>query len=57
MESLLATAFGQDVAIQRGEGHQLSEATNTVFRAAEEGSTISLEVLTFILCKSNIPEV
>ena len=48
----MATAFGQDVAVQRGEGDQVTKAANTVFRAAEEGSTISLEFLTFILCKS-----
>lgn len=51
METLMATAFGQDVAVQRGEGDQVTKAANTVFRAAEEGSAISLEFLTFILCK------
>ncbi|CAI8010949.1 Cytochrome P450 3A24, partial [Geodia barretti] len=49
METLMATAFGQDVAVQRGEGDQVSKAADTVFRAAEEGSALSVDVLGLIL--------
>ena len=51
METLMATAFGQDVAVQRGEGDQVSKAADTVFRAAEEGSALSVDVLGLILCE------
>lgn len=51
METLMATAFGQDVAVQRGEGDQVSKAADTVFKAAEEGSALSVDVLGLILCE------
>ena len=48
----MSTAFGQSVAVQRGEGDRLTDAANTIFRKAEEGSAISPDFLTFILCMS-----
>ena len=51
METILATAFGCVVNIQRGESHQLLEAASTVFKVAEEGKKMSKFFITMLLCK------
>ena len=53
METMIATAFGRYVNIQRGEADQLTEAANTVFRSSEEGSPEAPDLLRAILCKYN----
>lgn len=53
LEIMIATAFGQRVAIQRGEADKLTQAIQTFFLAAEEGSSLSFAILTF-LSKLNI---
>ena len=37
METILVTAFGRVVNVQRGEGDQLTEAANIIFAGAQEG--------------------
>ena len=49
METILATAFGRVVNIQRGEGDQLTEAAGIVFSGAQEGRGISGSYLTLVL--------
>lgn len=48
LEIMIATAFGQRVAIQRGEADKLTQAIQTFFLAAEEGSSLSFAILTFL---------
>ena len=52
METLIATAFGRYVNIQRGEADQLTEAARTVIGALDEGNAkFSQELLLVGLCK------
>ena len=51
METLIATAFGRYVNIQRGEADQLTDAANVVFRASGEGSPQAPDILIATLCK------
>ncbi len=41
METILATAFGRVVNIQRGEADELTKAAHDLFRRAEEGQSTS----------------
>ena len=45
METILATAFGRTVNVQRGESDQIVEAAYYIFRLSEEGSSFSIAVL------------
>ena len=51
METLIATAFGRYVNIQRGEADQITQGANSIFRAAEDGSPNAPDVLMALLCK------
>ena len=51
METLIATAFGRFVNIQRGEADQITQGANVLFRANEEGSPQAPDLLIAILCK------
>ena len=51
METLIATAFGRYVNIQKGEADELTKAANAVFHACQEGSPHSADLLIAILCK------
>ena len=51
METILATAFGRVIDIQRGEGDQLTNACAAVFRSFQEGSSLSLESIVMVLCE------
>ena len=51
METLIATAFGRHVNIQRGEADQITQGANSIFRAAEDGSPNAPDVLMALLCK------
>lgn len=53
METLIATAFGRYVDLQRGEADQLTEAAAEIFRASEEQSSLSPDALLVPL--SNFP--
>jgi thromboxane-A synthase len=49
METLIATAFGRYVNIQRGEADQITQGANSIFRAAEDGSPNAPDVLMALL--------
>ena len=51
METLIATAFGQYVDVQRGGADQLTKAADIIFRSNAEGSAIPPELLFTLLCK------
>ena len=53
METLIATAFGRYVNVQRGEADQLTEAASTVFRESTEGASLEPSVIMIGLCKNN----
>ena len=58
METLIATAFGRYVNLQRGEGDQLTEAAGAVFRSNEEGSNqLAPDLLIATLCKHGLIHV
>ena len=49
METILAIAFGRVINLQRGEADQLTEAIQKMFAGLQEGQTLSLEILGFVL--------
>ena len=51
METILATAFGRIVNIQRGESDELTKAANDLFRRAEEGNLTSRGSLVVLISK------
>ena len=51
METMIATAFGRYVNIQRGEADYLTVAANDIFRMVQEGSPHGADLLIAILCK------
>ena len=52
METLIATAFGRYVDIQRGEADQLTDAAAAIFKGLQEGDAkISPEALLVGLCE------
>lgn len=54
METILATAFGRVIDIQRGESDQLTEAAAAVFSSAHEGKKTSMMYLGMILSEYNV---
>ena len=54
METMIATAFGRHVDIQRGEADQLTEAAAGVFRGSQDGNFSPDNVVLVALCKSSI---
>ena len=53
METIIATAFGRIIDVQRGESDQLVDAANVFFSGATEGQYLSPSGLVFIV--SNFP--
>jgi len=51
METILATAFGRVIDIQRGEGDQLTNACAAAFSILHEGTKRSPEHMFLMLCK------
>ena len=51
METLIATAFGRYVDVQRGEADQLTDAAKMLFRVNEEGATLEASMLLVPLCE------
>ena len=51
METLIATAFGQYVNVQRGEADHLTKGAKAIFRSAEDGSVLSTDILEVVLCR------
>ena len=49
METLLATAFGRDIDVQRGQSDELTKAAATIFSGAQEGKSTSLLHLNMLL--------
>ena len=50
LETLLATAFGRYVAVQKGEANQLTKAAGDIFRLNEDGHALSPDTLLLALC-------
>ena len=50
METLIATAFGRYVNIQRGEADQITKCASDIFRATEDGSPNAPDVIIAFLC-------
>ena len=48
METILATAFGRRIDIQRGEADELTRVARTFFSQAEEGQVASRDVLVML---------
>ena len=53
METIIATAFGRIIDVQRGESDQLVDAAKMIFSGTTEGQYLSLSGLMFIV--SNFP--
>lgn len=51
METLLATAFGRIVDVQRGESDELAKAAAAVFNRSQEGENTSFLRLNMLLSK------
>ena len=51
METLIATAFGRYVDVQRGEADQITEAAGDIFRLSEEGAALSPDTVLVGVCK------
>ena len=51
MESLIATAFGRYVNLQRGEADTITEDVRRVFTSAQEGAALSPDTMLACLCR------
>ena len=51
MESLIATAFGRYVNLQRGEADQMTEDAKEVVKATLEEAVVSPAVILVCLCR------
>ena len=49
METVLATAFGRVIDLQRGEADQLTDACATIFSGLQEGKGLSGEFIILLL--------
>ena len=49
METILATAFGRVINLQRGEANQLTQAAAAVFGGVQEDQGLPLDAITVIL--------
>lgn len=52
METILATAFGRKVKVQRGENDEIIEAARGMFESLAEGSGFAIPVLVPLFCES-----
>ena len=50
LESLIATAFGRYVSLQRGEADKITEDAKEVFKSTQEEAVISPQVILACLC-------
>ena len=51
MESLIATAFGRYVNLQRGEADELTEDAGTLFTSGQEDQALSPDIVLALICK------
>lgn len=51
METILATAFGQVMDVQRGESDELLTAADSIFRNTKEGQLLDAAAIIMILSK------
>ena len=49
METILTTAFGRIINLQRGEANQLTQAAAAVFGGVQEDQGLPLDAITVIL--------
>ena len=49
METILATAFGRVIDIQRGESDELTSAVDSIFRGVQEGQSLNASILITVL--------
>ena len=49
METILATAFGRVMDIQRGESDELTSAVDSIFRGVQEGQSLNASYLITVL--------
>ena len=49
METILATAFGRVIEIQRGESDELTSAVDSIFRGVQEGQSMSATFIMSVL--------
>lgn len=52
METILATAFGRVIDVQRGESDELTTAVDSIFRGTEEGQSLDAAVIILMLSKA-----
>ena len=55
METLLATAFGRVIDIQRGQSDHLTKSAAEIFSSAQEGKKTSLIYLNTVLSNAANP--
>jgi len=51
METILAVAFGRVIDLQHGEADQLTDACAAIFSTLQEGSTLSGDLITVLICE------
>ncbi len=51
MESILSTAFGRVIDIQKGESSNITKAAARIFSSTNEGSILSIELVTLLFSK------
>ena len=51
METIIATAFGQYVNVQRGEADHLTKGAMAIFHSAKDDSMLSVDISVALLCK------
>ena len=52
METILATAFGRVINVQRGESDELTKAVDSVFRRLQEGSSmLDVDMMILLISK------
>ena len=57
METILATAFGRVIDIQRGESDELTRAVDSIFRGLEEGGSLDRNIIISLISKLQFMEV
>ena len=51
METILATAFGRVINLQRGEGDKLTEAAGVLFSGFQENQIMTVPFVKTIMCE------
>ena len=52
METILATAFGRVIDVQRGDSDELTMAVDSIFRGVQEGQSLDASSIILVLSKS-----